>query len=98
LCQTFFSCHTNRIQPLIHVPNKQAKMISIILVLLDVVKEPIEWLTFLLVRIRNNSYHLILLAPNLLFMSQQWQLTFASCPKQISNASLKHNEHPMHAS
>jgi hypothetical protein len=38
--------------------------------LVDVVREPIEWLTVLLVSSRNNTSHLIFHAPNLLFLQQ----------------------------
>jgi hypothetical protein len=63
--------------------------ITIILVLVDVVREPIESLTNLLVTSSNNTSDLILLAPNLLFL-QQRQLTFASCTKQTNGNHYHH--------
>jgi hypothetical protein len=61
---------------------------SIILVLLDVVRKPIEWLTHLPVSCRNNSSHLIFVVPNLIFMSQ-WQLTMLHVPnKQTETISI----------
>jgi hypothetical protein len=57
--------------------------ICITLVLVDVAREPIDWLTALLASCTNNSYDIICLAPSLLFLPQ-WQLTFASCPKQTN--------------
>jgi hypothetical protein len=41
--QTFESCHDNN-KPLLHVPNNPVKNISVILVLVAVVRKPIEWL------------------------------------------------------
>jgi hypothetical protein len=47
--QTFESCHGNN-KPLLHAPNNPVKTISVILVLVDVVRTPVEWLnTFCLV-------------------------------------------------
>jgi hypothetical protein len=51
--------------------DKGKPLASIISVLFVVVKEPIEWLTVLIVSSRNNTSHLIILAPNLLFLQQQ---------------------------
>jgi hypothetical protein len=59
------------------------------LVLLDVVREPIEWLTVLLISSRNNTPHLIFQAPNILFLQEQ-QLTFASCLKLNSGTHYHH--------
>jgi hypothetical protein len=57
---------------------------SIILVFVEVAREPIEWLTaVLIVSCRSSTSHLIFLMPNLLFLSR-WQLTFASYPKQAT--------------
>jgi hypothetical protein len=61
----------------------KGKPLEQFLVLVVVVGEPIEWLTVLFVSRRNNTSHLIFLAPNLLFLQQQ-QLTFASCPRLTS--------------
>jgi hypothetical protein len=53
--------------------------------LVDVARESIECLTaVLIVSCRKNTSHLIFHALNLLFLSQ-WQLTFASCPKQTTS-------------
>jgi hypothetical protein len=64
--------------------------ITIILVLVDVVREPIESLTTNLpVTSSNNTYDLIFLAPNLLFL-QERQLTFDTCPKQTDGNHYHH--------
>jgi hypothetical protein len=69
----YFMTQTNRQEPF---PSS--------LVLVGVVREPIESLTHLCLPAANkSSSHLNLCAPNLLFMSQ-WQLTFASCPTPTS--------------
>jgi hypothetical protein len=44
---------------------------SIVLILVVVAREPIESVTVLIVSSRNNTSHLIFLAPNLLFLQQQ---------------------------
>jgi hypothetical protein len=43
---TFESCQDNN-KPLLRVPNNPVKTISVILVLIDVVRKPIEWLNTL---------------------------------------------------
>jgi hypothetical protein len=46
LRHTFFSCCEGN-YPLLHVPNKQAETITIILALVGVVREPIDQLAFI---------------------------------------------------